>query len=174
MSRLAPLPRSTSFLDRIFGSSSDHGEHQLQVWLEGTPKRELELDSIERDEDGDIVIAAGSAVVFIRTSDGETPCIVIFSPLLAEFAMRPEVYEAVNTINRSTPFAKAIVDPDCPQIVLLNRPGSAGGSDLLDCDQGLVTPMSIVERGLELGGRNVVEVAVQAGGVVPVHPAQSG
>ncbi|WP_425005600.1 YbjN domain-containing protein [Mycolicibacterium sp. S3B2] len=118
MSRFAPRPQSTSFLDRIFGSSSDHGEHQLQVWLEGTLKRDLKLDSIERDEDGDIVIAAGSAVVFIRTSDGETPCIVIFSPLLAEFAMRPEVYEAVNTINRNTPFAKAIVDPDGPQIVL--------------------------------------------------------
>ncbi|ORB28017.1 hypothetical protein MPP7335_01848 [Mycolicibacterium parafortuitum] len=32
--------------------------------------------------------------------------------------MRPEVFAAVNTINRNTPFAKAYVDPDNAQIVL--------------------------------------------------------
>lgn len=32
--------------------------------------------------------------------------------------------------------------------------------DLLDSDQGLVDPLGIVERGLELRGGNVAEVAV--------------
>ena len=45
---------------------------------------------------------------------------------------------------------------------------------LLDSDQGLVGPWAIVERGFELCGRYVVEVAVQAGGVVPVHPSELG
>lgn len=45
---------------------------------------------------------------------------------------------------------------------------------LMDSHQGLVGPWCIVERGLKLGRRNVVEVAVQPTGVVPVHPSQGG
>ena len=44
----------------------------------------------------------------------------------------------------------------------------------MDFDQGLVGPFRSVEDGFELCGRYVVEVAVQAAGVVPVHPAQGG
>ncbi len=40
--------------------------------------------------------------------------------------------------------------------------------------QGLVGPLCIVERSFELGRRNVGEIAVEAAGVVPVHPAQGG
>ena len=43
---------------------------------------------------------------------------------------------------------------------------------LLDSDQGLVGPLCIVERGFELGGRDVAEVAVQAAGVVPIDPTE--
>ena len=118
MSRFAPRPQSTSFFDRVFGSSGDNSANQLDEWLESTLKRELKLDKIERDDDGDIVLVSGSAVVYVTTSDDETPWIGVFSPLLEDFAMRPEVYEAVNAINRNTPFAKATVDPDGPQIVL--------------------------------------------------------
>ena len=44
----------------------------------------------------------------------------------------------------------------------------------MDFDQGLVGPFRSVERGFELCGRYVVEEAVQAPGVVPVHPTQGG
>jgi hypothetical protein len=44
----------------------------------------------------------------------------------------------------------------------------------LDFDQGLVGPFCSVERGFELCWWYVVEVAVQAAGVVPVNPAQGG
>jgi len=44
----------------------------------------------------------------------------------------------------------------------------------LDFDQGLAAPLASVERGFELRGWQVPEVAVQAAGVVPVHPAQGG
>ncbi|OBB22791.1 hypothetical protein A5763_21735 [Mycolicibacterium fortuitum] len=114
--RRSPRPRSVAFFDRIFGS--DNGSNELNEWLESTLKRELKLDEIKRDEDGDIPIQSGSAVVFVRAIDDESPRIEIFAPLLADFAMRPEVYEAVNTINRKTPFAKATVNPDDPQILL--------------------------------------------------------
>lgn len=105
--------------DRIFGSSDDARPGKLDSWLEDTLKRELKLDEVKRDDDGDIPLEHGSAVVFIRAiDDDDGASVLIFAPLLEDFAMRPEVYEAVNTINRNTPFAKAIVNADDPQIIL--------------------------------------------------------
>ncbi len=118
MSRFAPRIQSTPILGRIFGHGDESRTNELDKWLEDTLKRELEVDAIERDEDGDIPIPHGSAVVYVRTADDDPPRIEIFSPLLEEFTMRPEVYAAVNSINRNTPFAKAYVDPDNAQIVL--------------------------------------------------------
>ena len=42
----------------------------------------------------------------------------------------------------------------------------------MDSDQELVGPWVIVERGFELCRWDVAEVAVQSGGVVPVHPPE--
>lgn len=117
MSRFAPRMQSSSFIGRIFGSSETKPATELDDWLESTLKRELKGE-LERDEDGDFAIPNGSAVVFVHTDNEEPPHIEIFAPLLEDFTMRPEVYEAVNTINRKTPVAKAIVDPDNKQIVL--------------------------------------------------------
>ncbi|WP_061001382.1 T3SS (YopN, CesT) and YbjN peptide-binding chaperone 1 [Mycolicibacterium mucogenicum] len=108
-------------LDAIFGSDDNTSTTDLDQWLVTTLKRELNLDEIERDDDGDIPINCGSAVVFVRAipgSEDEADRIEVFAPLLAEFAMRPQVYEAVNEINRQTPIAKAIVEPDGLQIIL--------------------------------------------------------
>lgn len=118
MSRFAPRIQSTPLLARIFGSGDDTRTNELDKWLEDTLKCEFKVDEIERDEDGDIPIPHGSAVVYVRTADDDPPRIEIFSPLLEDFTMRPEVYAAVNSINRNTPLAKAYVDPDNAQIVL--------------------------------------------------------
>jgi len=118
LSRFAPRIQSTPLLGRIFGSGGERRTGELDEWLEETLKREFEVDTIERDEDGDIAIPRGSAVVYVRTADDDPPRIEIFSPLLEDFIMRPEVYAAVNSINRNTPLAKAFVHPDHAQIVL--------------------------------------------------------
>ncbi|KUI37970.1 hypothetical protein AU197_09570 [Mycobacterium sp. IS-1590] len=118
MSRFAPRIQSTPVLGRIFGSGDDKRAKELDKWLEDTLKREFKVDAIERDDDGDIPIPWGSALVFVHTADDDPPRIEIFSPLLTDFTMRPEVYAAVNSINRNTPFAKAYVDPENAQIVL--------------------------------------------------------
>ena len=114
--------RKLSFFDRmagIFGSSNQPSDgRQLDAWVEETLKRELKLDAIERDDDGDLWITYGSAVVFMRTSEEDEQRIHVFSPLLADFAMRPEVYEAVNAINEQVPLAKAFVDTESKQIIL--------------------------------------------------------
>lgn len=118
MSRFSPRTQLPTFLGRIFGSDNDNRTDDLDSWLITTLKRELKTDAIERDEDGDIPIQSGSALVFVH-SDDEASCITVFAALIEDFAMRPEVYEAANAINRKIPFAKAIVDPDINQILLL-------------------------------------------------------
>lgn len=106
----------------LFGGSKNDAPRsdQLDHWLEDTLKRELEVDEIVRDEDGDIPVPWGSAAVFVRTIDAESdsPIIRVFAPLLADFTMKPEVFEALNSINRQMPFAKATVDPAMKQILL--------------------------------------------------------
>lgn len=118
MSRFSPRTQPPSFFERIFGSDNDNRAVDLDSWLVTTLRHELKTDTIERDEDGDIPIQSGSAVVFIHTDD-EASCITVLAPLIEDFAMRPEVYEAANAINRKIPFAKVIVDPDIKQILLL-------------------------------------------------------
>jgi len=106
----------------LFGGSKDDAPRndQLDHWLEDTLKRELEADEIVRDEDGDIPVRWGSAMVYVSVMGvgTELPLIRVFAPLLEDFTVKPEVYEAVNSINRQIPFAKAIVDPEIGQIVL--------------------------------------------------------
>lgn len=111
-----------SFFDRVagvFGSQDGSTRNQkLDEWLEETLKREFKVDSIERDADGDIPIPCGSAVAFVRAFDEDPSRIHIFAPLLGDFTMRPEVYEAVNSINLQVPLAKAVVDTESNQIIL--------------------------------------------------------
>ena len=106
----------------LFGGSKDDAPRndQLDHWLEDTLARELEVDEIVRDEDGDIPVRWGSAMVYVSVMGvgTELPLIRVFAPLLEDFTVKPEVYEAVNSINRQIPFAKAIVDPEIGQIVL--------------------------------------------------------
>jgi len=106
----------------LFGGSKDDAPRndQLDHWLEDTLARELEVDEIVRDEDGDIPVRWGSAMVYVSVMGvgTELQVIRVFAPLLKDFTVKPEVYEAVNSINRQIPFAKAIVDPEIGQIVL--------------------------------------------------------
>ena len=106
----------------LFGGSKDDAPRndQLDHWLEDTLKRELEVEEIVRDEDGDIPVRWGSAMVYVSVMGvgTELPLIRVFAPLLEDFTIKPEVFEAVNSINRQIPFAKAIVDPEIGQILL--------------------------------------------------------
>ncbi|WP_396908637.1 T3SS (YopN, CesT) and YbjN peptide-binding chaperone 1 [Mycolicibacterium sp.] len=112
-----------SFLQRVAGAVGlgDGPEatvtDDLDGWLDRTLKDALGF-KVQRDDDGDIPIPYGSAVVFVRHSEPESPFLEIFAPLLEGFTMSPEVYEAVNSINMQVAMAKAIVDADEKQIIL--------------------------------------------------------
>ncbi|PQP39972.1 T3SS (YopN, CesT) and YbjN peptide-binding chaperone 1 [Mycolicibacterium austroafricanum] len=144
MSRFAPRAQSNSLISKIFGSSDQNQAHELNEWLENTLKRELEVDHIERDDDGDISIPVGSAVVFVRVCNEDPPHIEIFAPLLEDFAIRPEVYESVNAINRQTRIVKAVVSPEHNQIVLSAELFIFDGG--LSSDQLMVTIDIVADR----------------------------
>lgn len=106
----------------LFGGSKDEAPRpdQLDKWIADTLKRELGLDEVVRDDEGDFPIRWGSVLVYVSVLDldGEVPHIHIFAQLLENFTMRPEVYEAVNAINLQVPVAKAFVEAEGDQIVL--------------------------------------------------------
>ncbi|WP_235732852.1 T3SS (YopN, CesT) and YbjN peptide-binding chaperone 1 [Mycolicibacterium septicum] len=112
-----------SFLQRMAdtiglgGGGEAAPEDDLDDWLARTLKDELGF-KIERDDDGDLAIPYGSAVIFIGRHDSESSFLNIFAPLLADFTLTSDVYEAVNSINSQVPMAKAVVVDDDKQIVL--------------------------------------------------------
>ncbi len=99
-------------------SQDDTAAGDLNEWIEATLKQAYELDEVKRDSDGDIPIPRGSAVLFIRPHDGESPFLEIFAPMLHDFQQSPQVYEAVNAINGQVRLAKAIVSNDGTSIVM--------------------------------------------------------
>lgn len=125
-----------TFLQRMagtlgFGEQLDEGPtFDLTEWLETTLEEELGVSKIVRDEDGDIPIEAGSSMVYVREVDPESPFLIVLAPLLEDFRMSPDVYEAINSINRQVPMAKVTVSEDEDQIVMtvalpiMNSPSS--------------------------------------------------
>jgi Putative bacterial sensory transduction regulator len=102
-------------------TGSDGGSHaaNLDDWVVETLKAALKVPDISRDSDGDIPVPRGSSMLYIRPHDRESPFLEIFSPLIHDFRMSPEIYEAVNAINTQVPMAKAVVVGD-GRVVLLS------------------------------------------------------
>lgn len=90
----------------------------LDAWVAETLKDAFDLRQVDRDADGDLFLACGSSVVFVKQLDSESPFLTVFAPLLEDFRMSPDVYEAVNAINVQIPMGKATVNADDKQIVL--------------------------------------------------------
>lgn len=106
-----------TFFDRIaetfgFGNDDAGPTRDLSEWLESTLKDELKVSKIVRDEDGDIAIPYGSSVLYVRQGEDDSPFLTVFALLLEGFRKSPDVYEAVNAINRQIPLAKVFVDED--------------------------------------------------------------
>ncbi len=99
-------------------SASEDSPKDFASWVDSVLKDQLGLPEVYRDEDGDIPIPRGSAVVFIRVLDKDSPFLEVFSPLVRGFEISPDVFEAVNAINMQVPMAKATVFADSKQIVL--------------------------------------------------------
>jgi len=69
----------------------------------------LHTDDLKRDDDGDIPIRFGSALVFVRLveADGALPSLHVFAPVVWDLKESPEILEAVNEMNLSIRFGRA-------------------------------------------------------------------
>jgi T3SS (YopN, CesT) and YbjN peptide-binding chaperone 1 len=58
------------------------------------------------NDDGTIPVTVGSAAYYIRLVDGDPAVLQVYSIMLEEMAKSPELFEALNGINRELYFAK--------------------------------------------------------------------
>ncbi len=59
------------------------------------------------DEDGDIPIRVGSALMFVRVIAGKPPLVQVFSPIVRDVDQTPALLEALNDVNRQVLFGRA-------------------------------------------------------------------
>jgi len=112
-----PAPSSDGNTTSASPASEDNPK-DFAGWVDAVLKDQLGIAEVYRDDDGDIPIPRGSAVVFIRILDKDSPFLEVFSPLIRGFEVSPDVFEAVNAINMQMPMAKATVFADSKEIVL--------------------------------------------------------
>jgi hypothetical protein len=72
---------------------------ELKPLVERALKAFLNVDELHRDQDGDIPIRMGSALVFVRTLDGTPPMVQVFSPILNGIDRSPALIDALNEVN---------------------------------------------------------------------------
>jgi hypothetical protein len=66
-------------------------------------------NEVQVDSDGDIPLTNGVARLYVRVQT-EVPVVTAFSPLVWDIGDPPDILQAVNEINRSTTFARALWD----------------------------------------------------------------
>jgi len=79
---------------------------ELKPLVEAAVKRFLDADVVHYDEQGDIPIRMGSALVFVRVVDAKPPHLAIFSPVLWGIRATPELFEALNELNTRIRFGR--------------------------------------------------------------------
>jgi hypothetical protein len=75
--------------------------------LDAALKEFLGAEEIKRDEDGDVPIRFGSAMVYVRLSD-EPPRISVFAPMLGDVPGTAQLLESVNEVNGNVCFVRAV------------------------------------------------------------------
>ena len=91
---------------RASGAHSAPTIHQLRPLVEQVVRQFLGVAELEVDQDGDIPIRAGSAMLFVRPVDSVPPVVSIFSPVLSGVERSPDLLEALNQINDRLTFGR--------------------------------------------------------------------
>ena len=111
-------PPQPSRPERPRDGTTQANKLSLDDWVVATLEQAYGLTNLQRDEDGDVPIPRGSAVLFVRAQAEGSPFLEVFAPLVRDVRPTAEVYEAVNAINVQVPMAKALVSPDGGTILL--------------------------------------------------------
>lgn len=111
------------------------------------------------DQDGDIPIRIGSALMFVRPVAGRPPLLQVFSPLVSGVDLTPALVEALNDINRNILFGRVFwTEREVVVSMELTAVGISASQIAFACVQlgNLADHLDDVLRG-RFGGRTMFE-----------------
>jgi hypothetical protein len=119
---------------RADARTEDRTVEHLRPIVEQTLREVLHVAELKYDEQGNIPIRFGSAVVFVRLVGGKTPEVQVFSPLLWELSSTNGLVEALNNINTHLAFGRVFWDGERVIAAIdLPAPGLSGEYVALAC-----------------------------------------
>ena len=87
--------------------SEPHADDELTQRVAAALTAFVHGANLAPDEDGDIPIRVGSALMFVRGVVGRPPLVQVFSPIVRGVDLTPALLEALNDINRKVLFGRA-------------------------------------------------------------------
>lgn len=127
-------------------------EHALAEFIAGA--------DLVADQDGDLPIRVGSALMFVRPIAGVPPLIQVFSPLVSGVELTPALLDALNDINRKVLFGRVFwTEREVVVSMELTAVGISASQIAFACVQlgNLADHLDDILRG-RFGGRTMFEV----------------
>jgi hypothetical protein len=106
---LDPKPAAVGPTHPDIPASAAFGPDELRARVREVVRSVLGVDEVLMDKDGDIPIRSQQSVTYVRVFP-DVPVVRVFSPVLWDLGNPSGIEEAVNDINRTTNWVKAIWD----------------------------------------------------------------
>ncbi len=103
--RRPEVPAAATELPAVAATGSD----ELRARVKEVVRSVLGVDDVQVDADGDIPIRSRASVAYVRVFK-DAPVVRVFSPVLWDLGNPNGIEEAVNEINRTTNWVKAVWD----------------------------------------------------------------
>ena len=103
--RRPEVPAAVTELPAVAATGSD----ELRARVKEVVRSVLGVDDVQVDADGDIPIRSRASVAYVRVFK-DAPVVRVFSPVLWDLGNPNGIEEAVNEINRTTNWVKAVWD----------------------------------------------------------------
>ncbi len=155
--RPVPPPGASAIREHVHpGSEPDEAAAALETAL----AEFVAGADLEADQDGDLPIRVGSALMFVRPLAGRPPLIQVFSPIVSGLDVTPALLEALNDVNRHILFGRVFwTEREVVVSMELTAVGISASQIAFACVQlgNLADHLDDVLRG-RFGGRTVFEV----------------
>jgi hypothetical protein len=102
------IPPETPHPVRTAAPARAPGAAELDALVDRGVRSFLCVDHLVRDEDGDIPIRTEDAFIVVRTLDGPSPAVRVFSPVLRGAPPTYDLLSAVNAVNGRLLYARAL------------------------------------------------------------------
>ena len=152
----SPPPGEGAFREHAPGVEPDEAEAALETAL----AEFIAGADLVADQDGDLPIRVGSALMFVRPLAGRPPLLQVFSPIVSGLDVTPALLDALNDVNRHILFGRVFwTEREVVVSMELTAVGITASQIAFACVQlgNLADHLDDVLRG-RFGGRTVFEV----------------